>query len=118
MLALVAAALLAAAPQNDTIHTPGGGRIVGTVVEEGPQGITVRLLDGTIRQLRRSEVDRIDYADGSVSTPSSPAPPPPVYAPRQPPAYAPPETRFAATRPSRSQADCMRTCRRRRSVTP
>lgn len=90
MLALVAAALLAASPQNDTIHTAGGGRIVGTVVEESPQGITVRMLDGTIRQLDRAEVERIDYADGSVSTPSRPAPPPPAYAPRQPPAYAPP----------------------------
>jgi hypothetical protein len=94
MLAILAAALLAAAPQNDTVFTADGGRLVGTVVEEGPQGVTVRLVDGTTRRFARAEVVRIEYADGSVSTPSRPAPPPPAYAPPPavPPPYPPPPT--------------------------
>lgn len=91
MLAILAAALLAAAPQNDTVYTADGGRLVGTVVEESPQGVTVQLPDGTTRKLGRSQVTRIEYSDGSVSTPSRPAPPPPSYrAPPAPPPYAPP----------------------------
>lgn len=90
MLALIAAAMLAAAPQHDTVHTADGGRVLGTVVEESPQGITVRLVDGTIRRFAPADVDRIEYADGSISTPNRPAPPPPTYAPQGPPAYAPP----------------------------
>lgn len=102
MLAILAAVVLAAAPQNDTVYTADGGRIVGTVVEEGPQGVTVQLPDGTTRRLSRSQVARIEYSDGSVSTPSRPAPPrqppsyrappapPPSYGQPPPPAYRPP----------------------------
>jgi hypothetical protein len=93
MLAILAAVMLAAAAPNDTVFTSDGGRVIGTVIEEGPQGISVQLPDGTTRRLARGEVTRIEYADGSVSTPSRPAPPPPAYrAPPQqpPPAYRPP----------------------------
>jgi hypothetical protein len=94
MLAILAAVMLAAAPQTDTVFTADGGRLIGTVVEEGPQGITVQLPDGTSRRLARAEVSRIEYADGSISTPSRPAPPPPAYQPppaaEPPPAYRPP----------------------------
>ncbi|HET8541378.1 MAG TPA: hypothetical protein VFL83_15990 [Anaeromyxobacter sp.] len=93
MLAILAAVMLAAAPQQDTVHTANGGRLVGTVIEEGPQTITIQLPDGTMRRLARSEVARIEYSDGSVSTPNRPAPPaqPPAYrAPPQPPPYAQP----------------------------
>ncbi len=88
MLAILAAVLLATAPQYDTVYTADGGRLLGTVVEEGPQGVAVQLPDGTTRRLERREVSRIEYRDGSVSTPSRPAPPPPAYA--APPAYTPP----------------------------
>jgi hypothetical protein len=102
MLAILAAALIAAAPQLDTVHTADGGRLIGTVVEESAQGISVQLPDGTTRRLPPSEVSRIEYADGSVSTPNRPAPPPtyrpPAYAP-PPPSYAPPAYRPVAPPP-------------------
>jgi hypothetical protein len=109
MLAILAAVMLAATPQADTVYTADGGRIVGTVVEESPQGVTVQMPDGTTRRLSRNQVARIEYSDGSVSTPSRPAPPaqppqyrappapppsygqpPPAYRPPPPPGYAPP----------------------------
>jgi hypothetical protein len=41
-LALLAAVLVATTtPRYDTVFLAGGGRIVGTVIEEGPQGIAV-----------------------------------------------------------------------------
>ena len=96
MLAIIAAVMLAASPQHDTVFTTDGGRVVGTVVEEGPQGVAVQLSDGTYRRLPRREVVRIEYADGSVSNarpaepptspPSAAAPPPPTYTPQPPPA--------------------------------
>lgn len=99
MLAILAAVMLAAAAQFDTVFTADGGRLVGTVVEEGPQGITVQLPDGTTRRFSRKDVTRIEYKDGSVSTPNRPAPPPayqpapapaPRSAPSAPPSYQPP----------------------------
>lgn len=98
MLAILAAVMLTAAPQQDTVLLEDGGRLVGTVIEEGPEVIRIRLLDGTFRRLSRSEVSRIEYADGSVSViapreapPARPpgAPPPPSYRPPPPP-YPPP----------------------------
>jgi len=102
MLAIVAAMMLAATSQHDTVYTADGSRFVGTVVEEGSQGVTVQLVDGSYRRLPRREVVRVEYADGSVSaprraeppaSPPSAAAPPPTYTPQppaQPPAYAPP----------------------------
>lgn len=97
MLAILAAVMLAAAPQYDTVFTSEGGRLIGTVVEEGPQGVTVQLLDGTTRHFDRRQVNRIEYKDGSVSTPNR-APPPPAYQP-PPPAPAPPPPPAAAPPP-------------------
>jgi hypothetical protein len=102
MLAILAAVMLAAAPGTDTVYTANGGRLVGTVVEESPQGVSVQLADGTTRRLARNEVSRIEYADGSVSTPNrapppaqppqyrAPPAPPPSYAQPPPPSYRPP----------------------------
>lgn len=87
MLAILAAALLTAAQQHDTVFTNDGGRVIGTVMEEGPQEISIQLPDGTFRRLPRRDVARIVYADGSVST-VHPAEPPPSGAP---PARAPPK---------------------------
>lgn len=103
MLAILAAVMLAAAPQYDTVFTSDGGRLVGTVVEEGPQGITVQLPDGTTRRFERKDVSRIEYRDGSVSTPNRPAPPPAYQpapppaqpAPTAPPPYQPPPPTYA-----------------------
>ncbi len=100
MLAIAAAVLLALAPQHDTLFMSDGGRVVGTVVEEGPQGVSIQLLDGTIRRYAARDVLRIEYADGTVSTPRAPAPaqPPAQQPPAQPPSpprppqqYAPPQ---------------------------
>jgi hypothetical protein len=95
MLGILAAVLLATAPQNDTVYLADGGRLVGTVVEESAESITVQLPDGTTRRLAPREVTRIDYADGSVSTPNRPPPPPPTYRrpPPPPPPYPPPAYR-------------------------
>jgi hypothetical protein len=92
MLAILAAVMLAASPQYDTVYTADGGRLLGTVVEEGPQGVAVQLPDGTTRRFAQTDVARIEYADGSVSTPNRPAPPPAYRPPpaSAPPAYAPP----------------------------
>jgi hypothetical protein len=101
MLAILAAALLAAAPPQDTVFTSDGGRLIGTVVEEGPQGVAVQLPDGTFRRLARRDVVRIEYADGSVSKPSQGAPPPappPAYAPPAQP-YPPPPPQYAPPPP-------------------
>lgn len=98
MLAILAAVMLAAAPPHDTVFTADGGRVVGKVIEEGPQVISIQLPDGTFRRFSRREVTRIEYADGSVSTirppeppPSGPPPPypPPGYPPPPPPRLAP-----------------------------
>jgi hypothetical protein len=95
MLAIVAAVMLAVAPQHDTVFTKDGGRVVGTVIEEGPEVIFIRLPDGTFRRFSPADVARIEYADGSVSTirprepPPSP-PPPSAQPPAQPPSEAPP----------------------------
>jgi opacity protein-like surface antigen len=94
---LALAVLLAASQPHDTVFTADGGRVVGTVVEEGAAGITVQLPDGTYRHLSRRDVTRIQYADGSSShaqaPQQAPAPPPsapPSYAPAPPPSYGPP----------------------------
>ncbi len=91
MLAIIAAVMLAASPQHDTVFTTDGGRVVGTVVEEGPQGVAVQLSDGTYRRLPRREVVRVEYADGSVSNarPAEPPTSPPSAAPLPPPTYTP-----------------------------
>jgi hypothetical protein len=96
MLAILAAVMLAAASQHDTVFTAEGGRVVGTVVEEGPSGVAVQLPDGSFRRYARREIARIEYADGTVTRLSEPPPPPappalPTYAPAPVPAYVPPQ---------------------------
>jgi hypothetical protein len=97
----------------DTIFFVGGGRVRGTVLEESPrEGVTIRLLDGSVRQYARREIARIIYADGSVSrrrsapprqyaTPPRPAYPPPAYPPppAEPPAAPPQGWQPPASRP-------------------
>ncbi|HET8540327.1 MAG TPA: hypothetical protein VFL83_10695 [Anaeromyxobacter sp.] len=77
MIAALVAALLASASPSDTVYTADGGRITGTVLEESPTaGVTIQMPDGTVRRLERSQVSRIEFADGTVSTVRPPAPPP------------------------------------------
>ncbi len=93
MLAILAAALLATAPQNDTVFMADGGRVVGTVIEEAPRGVTIQLPDGTVRRYPARNVLRIEYADGTVS-PSRQGPAPaqqPEPAQAAPPQAAPPQ---------------------------
>jgi hypothetical protein len=119
MLAIFAAVILAAAPQNDTVFTTDGGRVVGLVVEEGPDGVAIRLPDGSFRRYERRDVKRIEYADGSISRitepppaepppaaqapPKPPSPPPQAYPP--PPGYLPPPPRYAYGPPPRPPPD-------------
>ncbi len=95
MHAMLLAALLAAAPQHDTVFMDDGGRVVGTVTEDGPQGVTVQLLDGTVRTYPAREVLRIEYSDGTVSSPRSRAGAP---SPAQPPS-APPGSQAPGEQP-------------------
>jgi hypothetical protein len=94
MLAVLCAALLAAASSNDTVVTRDGGRVVGTVIEENPTtGVTIQTPDGQVRQYTRDQVDRIEFADGTVSrmepAPRAPVPPPAAAAPQPAPQPAP-----------------------------
>ncbi|HET8540328.1 MAG TPA: hypothetical protein VFL83_10700 [Anaeromyxobacter sp.] len=61
----------------DTIHLARGGRVRCLVVEEGPEGVVARLVDGTERRYAPGQVSRIDWADGSrsdLAAPPAPAP--------------------------------------------
>ena len=85
MIAVLVAALLVAQTPTDTVFTVDGGRIAGTVLEDSPTaGVTLQTPDGAVRRIERSQVVRIEFADGTVSTPRA-APPPPA-APATPPA--------------------------------
>ena len=100
MIALLLAAALAVTPNYDTVTTGDGTRLIGTVVEESPtKGVTIQLADGTTRRLERSEVRRIEFADGSVTVweaPATPAPPPAPVQFQPSPAPAPLDTIFFA----------------------
>ena len=86
---LVAALLVAQTPAADTVFTVDGGRVAGTVLEDSPTaGVTIQTPDGTVRRIERSQVARIEFADGSVSTPRAAAPAP---APTPAPAPAAPQ---------------------------
>jgi hypothetical protein len=95
MLALLAAVMLAATPQQDTVFTTDGGRVVGTVIEESPDTVAIQLQDGSYRRIPARDVRRIEYRDGTVSQRNAPppaaqaAPPPPPQRPPPPPAYPP-----------------------------
>lgn len=103
MHAILTAVLLAAAAQADTAYTADGGRVRGSVIEESPQGVTIQLLDGSTRRYAAREVVRIEYGDGSVSTPRPPAPPP-AAAPA--PQVAAPQVVQAAQQPTVIMVPC------------
>jgi len=73
---LLATVALADTPP-DTVFLANGGRLVGTVVTEDPDhGVTIKLLDGTIRTVKREEVKTVQYGAQSVAaTPPSAATP-------------------------------------------
>jgi len=64
----------------DTVFIAKGGRVRCLVVEEGPDGVVVRLHDGAERRYAPGQVSRIDWADGTRSD----LPPPPAPAPTAP----------------------------------
>ncbi|HSN92724.1 MAG TPA: hypothetical protein VLS93_15945, partial [Anaeromyxobacteraceae bacterium] len=77
----------------DVIFFADGGRARGTVVEETASGgVLLRLLDGSTRRYAPGQVVRIEYSDGTVSSPAprtaTPAAPP--YGPPSAPPYGPP----------------------------
>src|SRR5512137_1210594 len=88
MHAILVAVLLAAAPQADTVFIANGGRVRGSVIEENAQGVSIQVLDGSTRRYDVKDVVRIEYGDGSVSTPRPPAPAAPPPAPAPAPAAA------------------------------
>jgi hypothetical protein len=79
MLSPLVLALVVAAAQPDTVFTVDGGRITGNVMEESATaGITIQAPDGSVRRIERSQVLRIEYADGTISPPRPPPQPAPV----------------------------------------
>ncbi len=81
MIHVLVVALLAAAAPADTVFTVDGGRVVGTVLEEGPSsGVTIQTSDGAVRRIAAGLVARIEFSDGTVSEPR-PAAPAPAAAP-------------------------------------
>jgi hypothetical protein len=72
----------------DTVFPARGGRVRCLVVEEGPDGVVVRLHDGAERRYAPGQVKRIDWADGTRSDLPVPATAP-VSTPTPAPAPAP-----------------------------
>ncbi len=80
---------------DDVVYLNDGGRLRGVVVEEGPQGITIKLVDGTLRTVARARVKQVQYGPVAGAPPAAPpAPPPHPYVPPPPapgePLAAPP----------------------------
>ncbi len=81
MLSVLVAALVAAASPSDTVYTVDGGRITGNVMEESATaGVVIQTPDGSVRRIDRGQVSHIEYADGTISPPRPPSPPPEVAA--------------------------------------
>ena len=72
--------LLIPVERLDTVYLARGGRVRCLVVEEGTDGVVVRLMDGAERRYPPGQVARIDWADGTRSDLSGP-PPAPVPTP-------------------------------------
>jgi hypothetical protein len=90
MFPVLVAALLVAASPVDTVFTVDGGRITGTVLEESAtSGVTIQTPDGTVRRIDRSQVARIEFADGTVSNVRPPLAAAPPAAPAAPAARPP-----------------------------
>ncbi|HVY46962.1 MAG TPA: hypothetical protein VHB21_13835 [Minicystis sp.] len=101
IVAGLAAALLATAwsdracadPEPDTVLLKNGGRLRGSVMEDDPnKGVSIQLLDGTVRRVPRSDVAEVRYAGAApkMAAPSNmpgpggapaAAPPPPSPGP-------------------------------------
>jgi hypothetical protein len=90
-----------AALADDVVLLKGGGRLRGTVIEETKKDVRIKLLDGTVRELKPEEVERIDYegqaAPAVSGAPSAAAPaasepgaPSPLAPPTPPPAVIAP----------------------------
>lgn len=107
---LVAVWLAQASAPLDTVFLTNGGRLRGTILEDDPaRGVTLQMIDGTLRSLPRSEVSRVLYAQdppaprepapSSPATGASPHPqaPPPAA---EPPTAAPPPPDVQAAPPA------------------
>jgi len=105
---LTAAALLASValgPRDargdepvDTVVLQSGTKLRGTVMVDDNATVSIKLLDGTSRSIKRAEVARIEYADA----PKAPAADPPADRPAEPKAVAEPEEEpVVAPRPRR-----------------
>ena len=103
--AAVAAARPASTPipldKLDTVYLARGGRVRCLVMEEGPEGVVVRVSDGSERRYAPGQVSRIDWSDGTRSelgAPAQPAAPAPAAAPAAQP-FAPPPAQPAPPQP-------------------
>jgi hypothetical protein len=77
------------ADQPDEVLLLNGGRLRGKVMEDDPaQGVSIQLLDGTVRRVSRVEISRVQYA-GAGQLPAA-VPAPVAVAPLGEPAWARP----------------------------
>jgi hypothetical protein len=53
----------------DTVFLARGGRVRGLVVEETPDGVVMRLVDGSERRYAPAQVTRVEYAGGAAPAP-------------------------------------------------
>lgn len=84
-LALMFLAASSFADGVDTVYLMNGGRIRGQVMVEDDKGVSVKLPDGTTRQVAKKEVSRVEYAPtGAAAAPAPPSTAAPV-APAVPP---------------------------------
>jgi uncharacterized protein YkwD len=102
LLALAAAlALGGGAARGDVIFQPGGGKIVGEIVEEKDDYVAIKTKGGGVLRVSRDEIDRIER--GAVP-PAEPVPVEPKADPKpaaekRPPAPKPAEPKPEAAKP-------------------
>ncbi len=85
---------------QDTVLLKNGGRLRGTVFAEDPvQGVSIKLLDGTTRNVPPAEVARVEYGPPAGAPATAPAPAAGVAPAALPPAAPPPAAYPGASAP-------------------
>lgn len=97
---LLLSARTVASDIDDTVFLHAGGRLLGVVIADEPESVRVRLPDGSVRTLARSEVDHVTYGGETASVPAEPNRAEPVAAKgSRAPAWGVGTLRFESTEP-------------------
>ncbi|HVY62010.1 MAG TPA: CAP domain-containing protein, partial [Planctomycetota bacterium] len=94
-LALAVLLCLCGGARGDVIYQPGGGKIVGEIVEERDDYVAIRTRAG-VQKVPRDEIDKIEKGKVELPPAAPPAAPRPV---EKPPAPKPVEKPAAAPKP-------------------